>query len=85
MIRESLKKARIWRDNEGYRGKVGVVIVFENQVQGWVNTLRNPEDWRPGSIAVFEDGTCYLASGGDDQNGAESWRPIETVKKAMDG
>ena len=70
-----LIKAKDWRDNNGYNGKGGVVVICEDQVQGWVNALRDPQHWMPGCIAIAEDGTCYKATGGDDQNGAVFWMP----------
>jgi hypothetical protein len=39
-------EARRWRQQWGYVGRGGVVVVFEGKAQGWVNKLRNPERWQ---------------------------------------
>lgn len=51
----------------------GVVVICDNEVSGWVNELRDPESWVPGCIAVLADGTCYIATGGNAQDGACEW------------
>lgn len=61
----------------------GVIVVFQNETQGWVNELRNPESWTPGCVAVEEDGTCHIATGGDAYNGAECWTPINDTVQAL--
>lgn len=48
--------ARRWREQWSYVGRGGVVVLFGGEVQGWVNTLRDPGHWRPGCIAVDEKG-----------------------------
>jgi hypothetical protein len=74
-LADSVKlKVQRWRHENGYHGKGGVVVVCGDEVQGWVNELRNPEHWRPGCIAVTEGGTCYEALGGNDYDGAKHWR-----------
>ncbi len=52
-----------------------MIVFFGGNVQGWVDGLRNPEHWRPGSIAVNELGDSWIATGGNEQNGAKSWEP----------
>lgn len=52
----------------------GVVVICDNEVSGWVNELRDPESWVPGCIAVLADGTCYIATGGNAQDGACEWQ-----------
>lgn len=70
------RNAQQWRSDHGYAGKGGVIIVFGHEIQGWVCELRNPEHWRPGIVAVAEDGTCHEARGGNDRDGAECWEPL---------
>ena len=65
-----------WREQNGYVGKGGVVTVFDDQVCGWTNELRNPENWTPGAIAVDEHGNQWEARGGDEQRGALRWEPV---------
>ncbi len=45
-----IEVARHYREDDQRVG--GVVVLFEGEVQGWVNTQRNPENWRPCCIAV---------------------------------
>ena len=69
------KLAEDWRRQNPHR-KGGVVVIFEDTVQGWCNELRNPEHWRSGCIAVNEEGEMWLTIGGNDQDGAEEWLGI---------
>ena len=52
--------ARRWREENGYVGRGGVIVLFEGDVQSWVNALRNPEHWLPGCVAIDEDGRVGL-------------------------
>lgn len=54
----------------------GVVIVYEGVVCGWVDQLRDPGHWTPGSIAIDQQGNCWEAQGGTDSDGAERWQPL---------
>ena len=73
-----------FRDDHGYSGRGGVVVVFEGEACGWVDKLRNPEHWRHGAIAVDEQGAKWKALGtADVQNGvpgaddsACTWWPL---------
>lgn len=75
---EEQETARAWRARNGYIGRGGVIVVFDGLAQGWVNELRDPESWRPGCVAVDETGHSWIATGGDDQNGASTWMPRDT-------
>jgi hypothetical protein len=73
-----------WRQDNGYVDKGGVIVIYRDEVQGWVNELRDPSSWRPGCIATDSDGNHWLASGGNDQDGATEWQPAgpaPTAKK----
>lgn len=70
---EAQRKAKCWRDDNGYSGKGGVIVICGDVVQGWANELRDPQHWIPGCIAVAEDGRCHEARGGNDYGGAECW------------
>lgn len=72
---EDLQTALEWRVRRGYVGRGGVVVVFDGIAQGWVNALRDAEAWRPGCVAVDEMGCSWLATGGNDQDGASTWMP----------
>ncbi|WP_299594318.1 hypothetical protein [uncultured Microbulbifer sp.] len=67
------QKAQRWREHNGYTGKGGVVVLFNDKVCGWMNELRDPQGWEPGCIALDEHGNQWQASGGDSYNGAERW------------
>lgn len=56
----------------------GVVIIYNGQVAGWVDKLRDPHHWCPGCFGVIQGNDhVYIAHGGDDINGAKSWVPVE--------
>lgn len=62
-----------WRQEKEYAGRGGVVVLFNGEVQGWVNMLRNPEHWQPGCIAVDEGGRTWTTIAGNDRDGALMW------------
>lgn len=66
--------ANHWRNQRGYTGRGGVVVLFFGEVQGWCNQLRNPEHWQPGCIAIDEQGNHWTAIGGNARDGAVEWR-----------
>jgi hypothetical protein len=68
-------KTMLWRKNNAHEDG-GVVVVFDGDVQGWCDELRNPEHWQPGCIAVDVDGFCWQTVGGTVYEGAESWQLI---------
>ncbi len=57
-------------------GHGGVVVIDAGKVLGWMDTLRDPETWASGCIAIDEHGNGWIAKGGNDDGGAESWQPI---------
>lgn len=63
-----------WREANGYTEKGGVVVFHNGNPAGWVDELRDPQDWQTGCIAVDESDTEYVAHGGD-HNGAACWIP----------
>lgn len=69
-----------WRQDNGYVDKGGVIIIYRDQVQGWVNELRDPSSWRPGCIAVDSDDNQWLAVGGNEYDGAAEWQAVDTEK-----
>ena len=71
--------ARLWREEHGYVGCGGVVVLFNGVVGSWVNKLRNPGDWRPGCVAVDEDGKTWTAVAGSEQDGALIWLPDDPI------
>ncbi len=72
--------AKIWRDEKGYTGRGGVIVIFDGVVNSWVNKLRDSDHWSPGCIAVDESGHQWVSSGGNMQRGAVRWEPISTAE-----
>lgn len=78
-MNETKAAAQAWRQDKGYIGRGGVVVVFQNQVAGWVNELRNPDHWAEGCFAVAEDGCSWTALGGTEFGGALMWLPNDLI------
>lgn len=57
----------------------GVIVLFDGAVQSWVNTLRNPNHWQPGCIAIDEQGRTWTAIAGNQGDGALMWLPNDPV------
>jgi len=72
--------AKMWRREYGYTGKGGVVVMFEGEVNGWVNKLRDPQCWRPGCTAIDELGNEFVTTGGNVQDGAANWDKYESTQ-----
>lgn len=52
----------------------GVVIVnCANEPAGWMDKLRDPGSWIPGTCAVDVHGSVWLNLGGDDGTGGVEW------------
>lgn len=71
--------AHRWRQENGYVGRGGVVVLFRGEVQSWVNALRNPEHWQPGCVAVDETGSQWMTVAGTANDGALMWLPVEQI------
>ncbi|TPG87736.1 hypothetical protein EAH72_34285 [Pseudomonas caspiana] len=71
-----------WRlRNQERRG--GVVLVWQGEVYGWKNSLRDASHERPGVYALDEDGHVFIAEGGNDSDGAKCWVVADSVSTAM--
>jgi len=55
----------------------GVVIIYGSHVSGWCEELPPASDWEPGCFAVAADGYTWVTVGGNPQDGAERWQPVE--------
>lgn len=69
----SVSKALRYREQEGYVGKGGVVVLYDLDVCGWCQSMPSPSDWRPGCLAIDEDGNQWVSQAGSAQVGAERW------------
>ncbi|GJJ05655.1 hypothetical protein RugamoR64_61930 [Duganella rhizosphaerae] len=72
---DNIAAAQRWRNQWGYNGRGGVIVLLNGEVQSWVNQLRNPEHWQPGCIAVDEDGKSWTTIAGNELDGALMWLP----------
>ena len=75
----NMAAARRWREQWGYIGRGGVVVLFGGEVQSWVNELRNAANWQPGCVAVDEDGKSWTTIAGTKLNGALMWLPNDPI------
>lgn len=73
-----VRLATRWRcDNPGH--EEGVVLIWNGQVYGWKNYLRNADHEQPGAIAVDPEGHVFVAEGGSDYDGAKGWVAMPPV------
>ena len=80
-LEQAIKLAQAYRLKE--QRQDGVVLVWDGQVYGWKNELRDPQHERPGVLAVSADGRVWKAVGGNYQDGARSWE--RAMRPADDG
>lgn len=66
---DNLAAARRWREQWGYVGRGGAMVLIDGEVQSWVNQLRNPDHRRPGCVAIDESGKSWTAIAGNGQDG----------------
>lgn len=71
MSNEQIRLSECYRDENDFED--GVVILFGCEVVGWINELRDPQRWEPGSVAITVDHSVYVAVGGTSYGGAEKW------------
>lgn len=71
-----------WREQNGYIGRGGVVVLFGGEVQSWVDRLRNPEHWQPGCVAIDEQGRTWTTIAGNPSDGALMWIPNEPIEES---
>jgi len=58
----------------------GVVVIYNGEVSGWMNELRDPHKWLAGCYAVDPQGNQYRAFGGDKYNGATAWSQVHSAQ-----
>lgn len=74
MNRDIAALAQQYRGENGHTD--GVVVIWYGTVCGWMNELRDPQNWTAGCIAIDADGNQWQATGGNDYDGATRWIPI---------
>jgi hypothetical protein len=79
-VAEPFDTANRWHQANGYVGRGGVVVIFNGDVQSWGNSLRNPDHWQPGCVAVDEDGRTWTSIAGNERNGALMWLPNDELR-----
>lgn len=57
----------------------GAVVVYEGEIAGWMDSVRDPNHWCPGCLAFGSNGGIWRAVGGDDYNGARGWDVVRPV------
>jgi len=70
MYKKQIDMANKYRQNGN---NTGVVVLFNNEVCGWMDELRSPESWAPGAIAIDAENHIFIAEGGDDYDGSYRW------------
>lgn len=73
-----------WRDvNPEYQ--CGVVLIWQAHclisAYGWKDSLRDPQDEKPGAFAVDVDGCIFQAEGGNDYDGAKRWIQLDACDR----
>lgn len=74
-MQDNSAAARRWRERWGYVGRGGVIVLFGGEVQSWVDALRNSDHWKPGCIAIDEEGKSWTTIAGNEQSDALIWLP----------
>lgn len=57
----------------------GYVIIYRGEVAGWTSSITEPRGWLSGCLAVpaYYNARMYIADGGNYQDGAERWEPMD--------
>lgn len=76
VLPSDVQLAANWRIVNDHVGCGGVVVVYRGEVTGWVDSLRNPEHWIAGCVAVDEAGQRWEAIAGNNDDGALMWLPL---------
>ncbi len=70
-IEKLIEEAKAYREKSA--SDQGVVVLFNGDVAGWMNELRNPELWAPGAIAIDAESRVFIAEGGNNYDGSYRW------------
>jgi hypothetical protein len=69
---KGIRLAKAWRKENPERVG-GVVVVFQKNVTGWINELRDPQHFVAGCIAIDDQNNRWQAVGGNHYDGAREW------------
>lgn len=70
----AVKIANEYRAESGTAG--GAVIIYNNEVAGWQDELRDPQHWVPGCLAIVGEDLVFIAMDGNDDEGAKNWEAV---------
>jgi len=77
IIMTNFSIAKKWREDNQEMNmdylNAGYVVLYSRKAVGWIRVLENPQGWCPNAIAIDVNGNEYLASGGNDYDGAREW------------
>lgn len=76
---DAIKTAQEWREQKGYSGRGGIVVLHDGKVSGWQSALRDASHWVPGCIAVAEDGQSWTSIVGTERDGCLMWLPNDSI------
>lgn len=66
--------AKVYRREELSSCAHGFVLIYQGRVYGWKRSLDCPSSEKPGAFAVDAAGNFWIATGGNDHDGATSWQ-----------
>jgi hypothetical protein len=72
-----LTLAQMFRKGRDLHPTEGWVIFYSGKPFGWNATLNPANEYRPGCLAINANGELRMASGGNNENGAERWEEIK--------
>lgn len=73
----TLEKASSWFHENPHRAH-GVVLIWDGEMYGWKSALRDPGHERPGAFAIDAANRVWVATGGNENDGAAEWSEINT-------
>ena len=68
-----IDQAKQWRQESNK--KTGYVVFENTKIAGWIRDLHQPQNWKPLTRCISENNQIFIASGGNDHDGANNWVP----------
>lgn len=73
---------QIAADYRSQSGRIsGVVVIYNEAVTDFIDTIRNPEQFKPGCIGVLRNDALYETVGGNDYEGATRWQRVYNAEE----